>query len=94
MDNWCNVEGHNLLQMAYQDNNRWSHLLQTYIQLSLAKGHAKGVSNVSKVKLMERSIHSARYCFLENQYINGHVKEAEYLVSACSSFFGEEWVVR
>ena len=81
VDNWCDVEGYNLLQMAYQDPSRWAHLLQTYIQLTFAKGHGKGVSDGSKVKLMERSIHSARYCFLENQYRSGIITKAEYLVS-------------
>lgn len=78
---WCDVEGHNLLHMAYEKPDRWSHLLQTHVQLSLAKGHAKGVSDGSKVKIMERSIHSARYCFLENHYRCGRISEPEYLVS-------------
>lgn len=91
---WCDVEGRNLLHMAYDNPNRWSHLLQTHIQLSLVKGHARGVSAESKVKLMERSIHSARYCFLENLYRSGQLSEAEYLVSEgliCESnvVFGE-----
>lgn len=80
VNSWSNIEGHNLLQMAYQDSSRWAHLLQTYVQLTFAKSHAKGVSDGSKVKLMERSIHSARYCFLENQYRSGIITEAEYLV--------------
>ncbi|KAG0725704.1 Thymidine kinase 2, mitochondrial [Chionoecetes opilio] len=81
VDSWCNVDGHNLLQMAYQEPARWAHLLQTYVQLTLAKNHARGVSEGSKVKLMERSIHSARYVFLENQYRSGHLSHAEYLVA-------------
>ncbi|MPC18938.1 thymidine kinase 2, mitochondrial-like [Portunus trituberculatus] len=81
VDSWCDVEGYNLLQMAYQDSSRWAHLLQTYAQLTFATGHGKGVSDGSKVKLMERSIHSARYCFLENQYRSGIITEAEYLVA-------------
>lgn len=78
---WCDVAGHNLLHMAYEDPERWSHLLQTHVQLSLAKGHARGISDGSKVKLMERSIHSARYCFLENRFRSGQLSHAEYLVS-------------
>lgn len=78
---WCDVSGYNLLHMAYENPKRWSHLLQTHVQLSLAKGHARGVSDGSKVKLMERSIHSARYCFVENQYRSGLLRKAEYLVS-------------
>lgn len=78
---WCDVKGHNLLHMAYENPSRWSHLLQTHIQLSLAEGHARGVSGGSKVKLMERSIHSARYCFLENLHRSGQLSEPEYLVS-------------
>lgn len=93
VDSWCNVDGHNLLQMAYENPSRWSHLLQTYIQFTLASGHERGVSDGSKVKLMERSIHSARYCFLENHYRSGRMSEAEYLVSGYWGCFGEEWVM-
>lgn len=52
--------------MLYADPQRWGFAFQSNAQLCLAKLHARPVK--SAVKVMERSIYSARYCFVENLY--------------------------
>lgn len=78
LDKWRSIRGNNLLEMMYRDPCRWSYLFQSYVQLTMAQSHA--VSTTSPVKLMERSIHSACFCFVENMYLNGKMSEAEYSV--------------
>ena len=52
--------------MLYNDPHRWGFTFQSNAQLTLAKLHA--LPSKSPVKVMERSIYSARYCFVENLY--------------------------
>ncbi|XP_042235744.1 deoxynucleoside kinase-like [Homarus americanus] len=78
MDDWRSVKGENLLDLMYKDPERWSYLFQSYVQMTMAKSHAK--PSAMPVKLMERSIYSARFCFVENMYLSGKMSEAEYLV--------------
>ncbi|KAL2762336.1 thymidine kinase 2 isoform 6, partial [Daubentonia madagascariensis] len=63
---WRNVRGHNPLGLMYQDACRWGLTLQTYVQLTMLDRHT--CLQTSPVRLMERSIHSARYIFVENLY--------------------------
>ena len=48
VEEWRNVGGHNLLQLMYENPSRWSHLFQSYVQLTMLKNHVEGIS--SKVK--------------------------------------------
>jgi deoxyadenosine/deoxycytidine kinase len=52
--------------MLYADPHRWGFTFQANAQMSIAKLHAQ--PSRSLVKVMERSIYSARYCFAENLY--------------------------
>jgi deoxyadenosine/deoxycytidine kinase len=52
--------------MLYNDPHRWGFTFQSNAQLTLAKLHAQPTK--SPIKVMERSIFSARYCFVENLY--------------------------
>ena len=52
--------------MLYEDPHRWGFAFQANAQMSLARLHSQPAK--SAVKVMERSIFSARYCFVENLY--------------------------
>ena len=52
--------------MLYQDPRRWGFAFQANAQMTLAKLHA--LPSKAPIKVMERSIYSARYCFVENLY--------------------------
>ncbi|XP_023240350.1 thymidine kinase 2, mitochondrial-like [Centruroides sculpturatus] len=78
VERWRNINGYNLLDLMYQEPTRWSLTFQTYVQLTMLQNHKK-VSNTN-IKLMERSIYSAKYCFVENLYQSGLMPKVEYLV--------------
>lgn len=69
---------HNLLELMYTDPTRWSLLFQTYVQLTMLRQHSKPA--IKPVRIMERSLLSARYCFVENLHERGQMTEAEYAV--------------
>jgi len=77
VEKWRNVNGNNLLQNMYQDPSRWALAFQTYVQLTMLEQHMKAEE---PVKLMERSIFSARYCFVENLKQEGKLQSSEYEV--------------
>ena len=52
--------------MFYDDPHRWAFVFETNALMSLTKLHMQDAK--APVKVMERSIHSARYCFIENLY--------------------------
>uniref|UniRef100_A0A8C8ZRP9 Thymidine kinase 2, mitochondrial n=1 Tax=Prolemur simus TaxID=1328070 RepID=A0A8C8ZRP9_PROSS len=85
---WRNVRGHNPLGLMYSDASRWGLTLQTYVQLTMLEQHTR--PQTSPVRLMERSIHSARYIFVENLYRSGKMPEVDYVV--LSEWF--DWIVR
>ncbi|XP_040427121.1 thymidine kinase 2, mitochondrial isoform X2 [Cygnus olor] len=78
VNKWRNVRGHNILGLMYQDASRWGITLQSYIQLTMLEQHVRPM--VSPVRMMERSIHSAKYIFVENLYRSGKMPEVDYVV--------------
>lgn len=65
IDRWTSVGGrHDLLALMYADPKKYAFTLQTYVQLTMLQNHQKRVD--TQFKLMERSLYSARYCFVEN----------------------------
>ncbi|XP_019512002.1 PREDICTED: thymidine kinase 2, mitochondrial isoform X3 [Hipposideros armiger] len=85
---WRNVRGHNPLGLMYRDACRWGLTLQTYVQLTMLEQHTR--PQTSPVRLMERSIHSARYIFVENLYRSGKMPDVDYVV--LSEWF--DWIVK
>jgi len=78
VNKWRNLKGSNLLQKMYEDPGRWSLTFQTYVQLTMLEQHVK--RSGKGVKIMERSIYSAKYCFVENLYKSGKMPGSEYEV--------------
>lgn len=74
VERWRNVDGENLFHYLYKDPARYSLAFQTYVQLTMIKLHSK------QPKLMERSIYSARYCFVENLYQLNYLSRLEYII--------------
>uniref|UniRef100_A0AC11BTL0 Thymidine kinase 2 n=1 Tax=Ovis aries TaxID=9940 RepID=A0AC11BTL0_SHEEP len=71
--NSTDIEG-----LMYRDACRWGLTLQTYVQLTMLDQHTR--PQMLPVRLMERSIHSARYVFVENLYRSGKMPEVDYVV--------------
>jgi len=78
VDRWRNVRGNNLLAMMYEDPTRYSLLFQTYVQLTMLERHNQPCDKDAKI--MERSLLSARYCFVENLFATGKMSDAEHAV--------------
>jgi len=77
---WQNCSGNNLVALMFSDPARWSMNFQSYVQLTMLENHLLLPSSTSSIKLMERSIFSARYCFVENFHRSGVMHASEYSV--------------
>nr|XP_037283177.1 thymidine kinase 2, mitochondrial-like isoform X1 [Rhipicephalus microplus] len=83
---WRDLQGHNLLELMYKEPKRWSLTFQTYVQLTMMQLHLEPV--LTPVKLIERSLQSARYVFVENLYRSGHMTSLE--LSILNQWF--DWI--
>uniref|UniRef100_UPI00358E89C9 thymidine kinase 2, mitochondrial-like isoform X2 n=1 Tax=Myxine glutinosa TaxID=7769 RepID=UPI00358E89C9 len=88
VDKWQNIRGHNLLSLMYRDPQRWGITLQTYIQLTMLDVHTRPMK--MRTRMMERSIYSARYIFVENLFRSGKMHEADFAV--LSEWF--DWILK
>jgi len=80
VEEWRNVGGNNLLQLMYENPSRWSHIFQSYVQLTMTQNHVRKISSQKQIKMMERSLFSARHCFVENLHDSGKMSDAEFSV--------------
>ncbi|KAM3959008.1 deoxynucleoside kinase [Aphomia sociella] len=78
VEEWRNLKGWNLLDLMYKDPAKWAMTFQSYVSLTMMDMHLK--STPTPVKLMERSLFSARYCFVENMMRSGVLHKAEFAV--------------
>ncbi|KAL0851523.1 hypothetical protein ABMA28_007313 [Loxostege sticticalis] len=75
---WRNLQGWNLLDLMYKDPAKWAMTFQSYVSLTMLDMHRRPTP--TPVKLMERSLFSARYCFVENMMRSGTLHPAEFAV--------------
>ncbi|XP_039276854.1 deoxynucleoside kinase isoform X1 [Nilaparvata lugens] len=62
LDEWRNVQGHNLLHLLYADQKRWNFTFQLYVQLS--RLNLQTTQSDKKIQLFERSLQNSRHCFV------------------------------
>lgn len=68
---WRNLNGANLLELMYKEPTKWAFPFHSYVQLTMLQNHLGMTSknlNQNSINIMERSLYSARYCFVENIY--------------------------
>lgn len=82
INKWRDCDGHNLFGLMYQDPQKWAFSFQSYVQLTMLENHTNEIDK--PIKLMERSIYSARYCFVEKMLKDG-------LMPAASGAVINEW---
>ena len=63
IEKWCDLNGHNLLELAYLKPKRWSYAFSSYVNLTLFEKHLDLSTSSAKINLMERSIYSSRFIF-------------------------------
>lgn len=68
----------NLLHLMYQEPRRWTLAFQSYVHLTMLQQHQ--LSPRVPVKLMERSIFSARHVFCENHARAGNLTAMELAI--------------
>ncbi|KAG5681752.1 hypothetical protein PVAND_011161 [Polypedilum vanderplanki] len=78
VEQWRNLNGVNLFDLMYKNPDRWAMTFQNYVTLTMLKNHIKITDK--PVKLMERSMYSARYCFVEKMLASGILQEGMYHV--------------
>jgi len=76
---WQNVSGTgiNILDLMFRNGTRWSGAFQLTSHLSRLQV-ALDIDETRPVRIMERSIFSERFCFLENQFATGQISQVEY----------------
>ncbi|XP_041378298.1 deoxynucleoside kinase-like [Gigantopelta aegis] len=77
VEKWKSVKGFNSLDLMYKDAARWSFAFQSYVTLTMIEHH-QAIETPGKVKMIERSIYSARHCFIENLSRGGLMPAVDY----------------
>jgi len=83
VDQWQHVNGTNMLQLLFQDPNRWQGAFQMESTLTRIKDAVKKPvvrGRPALVRIMERSLYSERYCFMEYSKRNGMFSDPEFNV--------------
>lgn len=75
---WKNIDGHNLLDLMYKRSKEWTFPFQTYVGITMMNIHK--LETKKDIKIMERSIYSANFCFLEAQRELGNLHPAMYAI--------------
>lgn len=75
LDQWSDLNGSNLLQLMYSQPKKWAFSFQSYVLLTYLKIHFKPMT---KIRIIERSIYSARNCFMENLFQKKLIKREQY----------------
>ncbi|XP_033626616.1 thymidine kinase 2, mitochondrial-like [Asterias rubens] len=78
VEKWRDNRGENMLDLFYQDPSRWSFAFESYAQFTLLQVHQAQPD--CRVKMMERSLHSGKYCFIETLYQSNKLQTPEYNV--------------
>ncbi|KAF8569196.1 hypothetical protein P879_09436 [Paragonimus westermani] len=73
---WKDARGHNLFELMYQDSTRWAVPFQAQVLVTLLDRQLK--PQTAPVRLVERSVYSCRYCFVENMHKDGHISTSDY----------------
>lgn len=77
---WQNLKGFNLLKMFNDSPKRYGFPFESYVILTMIDHHQKTVEKEKSVKIMERSIYSAKYCFIETLSQNKVISEPESVI--------------
>jgi deoxynucleoside kinase len=75
---WQNVNGHNLLEQLYNDPLNSSHAFQSYVMLTMLEQHRHKSKKLAKI--MERSIFSAKHCFIKHMQSTAIMNARDYTI--------------
>lgn len=78
VNKWRTIGDTNLFELMHQDPARWSYTFQNYVLLTMWQNHQK--ESNKDFLIIERSVYSAIYCFVENLHRDGNFADVEYNV--------------
>ena len=68
VEKWQSTQGSNLLSLHYSDPKRWGLTFQNFVSMTLGEQHIELNNSTVPINIMERSVYSANYCFVENLF--------------------------
>merc|ERR1712142_123629 len=77
VESWQQVGRQNLLYDMYADKHRWTTTFQLYSSLTRAEIFLASKDSPSPVTVLERSLYSERYCFVEMLQESGVITQGE-----------------
>ena len=96
-----NAKGKSLLELLYEDKNRWSYTFQNCALLTRLKNIQKAVENIDttisspQVIITERSVLTDKHVFAEMLYDAGNIDPLEWeLYESWFNVFGKKYPVR
>lgn len=78
IEKWRNCQGQNLLDLKFSDPDRHQFSFQSYATLTRLKQHLQKADK--PIKMLERSLLTAKHCFVQNLYETGALSEGAYHV--------------
>jgi deoxynucleoside kinase len=81
---WRNLNGHNMLELFYNDPHSFGFILQTFVQTSLLHEYRKTIQQCDPgtIILMERSMSSSKEFFIPTMRRNGYINEYQEMISS------------
>lgn len=76
VEKWRHFGGHNLLDLLYKESDRWAFPFQIYATLTNLQIISE--QTPKPIKLVERSLYAARYCFVEAMFANDVLHKGMY----------------
>ena len=58
VEKWMNVNGHNLMQMMFEDPEKWSSPFQTYVLLTIIQYHTMNRVKNYAIRFRRRNLHA------------------------------------
>lgn len=78
-EHWQNIQGHNLLEKFYTEQQRWAYTFQSYAFITRMRAEENAQkASTHDVHILERSVFSDRYCFAKNCFEMGVMNSLEW----------------
>merc|ERR1712212_1074818 len=77
---WTDVGGTNLFRNMMEDGPRWMHAFQFYSSLTRVEIAYKAAKAPASISIMERSLFSERYCFVQMMAESGSLTQGEFAI--------------
>lgn len=93
LDQWQNLNGHNLFDSVHRDSQRYSIPFQFFVMLTLLKSQLK--KSDYPIRLFERSLQSSKLCFAEAMRLNGSIDQPMFdVLSEWYNFMDEKFPMK